>query len=101
MSAPAYVIVRTVSNPGSDDAMNAYRDAAKPAVLAHGGEYLARGGTLVNLEGPDDARRTVVLRFPSLDAATGWYNSEAYTEAIKHRQGHAEFEMFVVEGLES
>jgi len=101
MSAPAFVIVRTVAEPGSDEALAAYRAAASPSVQAHGGQYLARGGTLVNLEGPEDSRRTVVLKFPSLEAATTWYNSDAYTAAKAIRAGKASFEMFVVEGAES
>jgi uncharacterized protein (DUF1330 family) len=58
-----------------------YKAAAPATIAAAGGRYLARGGEPVVLEGAHDGRRVVILEFPSLEAAKGWYEGEAYREA--------------------
>lgn len=44
----------------------------------HGGEVLAVSPQPDVLEGRHDGRAVVVIRFPSADAASDWYNSDAY-----------------------
>ena len=41
----------------------------------------------------------VVVQFPSMEAAKAWYNSDAYTEARKHRFAAADYRCFITEGL--
>ena len=48
------------------DAYGRYAALAGPAIAAHGGVFLARGGRYVQLEG-NDRPRNVVARFPSLE----------------------------------
>jgi uncharacterized protein (DUF1330 family) len=45
------------------EAYGRYAKGAGPAIAAHGGVFLARGGRYVQLEGNDRARN-VVARFP-------------------------------------
>ncbi len=93
----AYVILRiTVQNP---DKLKAYQKVAPSIIDQHGGKLLARGGEVVSLEGPIDNRRTVIIEFPTMEKAIRFYNSPEYTEAIELRNGAAEFEIVVVEGL--
>jgi len=73
-----------------------YAALAGPAIAAHGGTFLARGGRYVQLEGNDRARN-VVARFPSLDAAVACYHSAAYQEALSHARGASERDLMVVE----
>jgi len=73
-----------------------YAALAGPAIAAHGGAFLARGGRYVQLEGNDRARN-VVARFPSLDAAVACYHSAAYQEALSHARGASERDLMVVE----
>ncbi|APE32406.1 hypothetical protein BOX17_00860 [Halomonas aestuarii] len=56
--------------------------AAVPAILeAHGAEILAADFDSEAVEG--DARHvTVVLKFPSKEAARGWYDSPEYQDII-------------------
>lgn len=73
-----------------------YALGATEAIQAHGGEFLARGGRYVQLEGADRARN-VVARFPSLEAAVACYHSTAYQAALAHAKGAALRELVVVE----
>jgi uncharacterized protein (DUF1330 family) len=73
-----------------------YAELAGPAIRAHGGTFVARGGRYVQLEGKDRARN-VVARFPSLEAAVACYHSAAYQEALAHAKGAAERDLVVVE----
>lgn len=83
----------TVTDP---DAYGKYAELAGPAIAAHGGTFLARGGRYVQLEGKDRPRN-VVARFPSVESAVECYNSDAYQEALSHARGASERELMVVE----
>ena len=78
------------------DAYGRYAKDAGPAIAAHGGVFLARGGRYVQLEGRDRARN-VVARFPSLAAAVECYNSAAYQSALAHAKGASIRDLVVVE----
>ena len=69
----AYVIARV--NVTDPDKYENYKALAPAAIKKYGGEYLARGGAVELLEGPAEDRRVVVLSFPDMDAARGFYNS--------------------------
>jgi uncharacterized protein (DUF1330 family) len=60
-----------------------YKTKAAASILAGGGRYLVRGGDVEVLEGEAPAGRTVVLEFPSMQAALDWYRSDEYTEIRK------------------
>lgn len=81
------------------DAYGRYAELAGPAIAAHGGTFIARGGRFVQLEGKERPRN-VVARFPSVDAAVDCYNSDAYQEALSHARGASERELMVVETSE-
>lgn len=73
-----------------------YAALAGPAIAAHGGVFLARGGRYVQLEGRDRARN-VVARFPSLEAAEACYRSAAYQGALDHARGASERDLMIIE----
>jgi uncharacterized protein (DUF1330 family) len=94
---PAYLIVETkITDP---DRYEHYKAAAPAALAAYGGRYVARGGETAVLEGEWDPVRLVVLEFPDLESAKRFYDSPEYGEARKLREGAAELNMVVVEGL--
>jgi uncharacterized protein (DUF1330 family) len=63
------------------DALAAYAKLALPAIQAAGGTFLARGmPAMVKEHG--QMQRTVVIEFPSLDAAKAAYDSAGYKEAL-------------------
>lgn len=78
------------------EAYGKYAVAAGPAIAAHGGVFLARGGRYVQLEGRDRARN-VVARFPSLDDAVACYHSPEYQAALAHAKGASVRDLMVVE----
>ncbi|MGR3461908.1 MAG: DUF1330 domain-containing protein [Roseovarius sp.] len=79
-----------------DEAYGRYAALAGPAIAAHGGEFLARGGRYVQLEGKDRPRN-VVARFPSLEAAEACYHSPEYQQALDHARGASERDLVIVE----
>jgi uncharacterized protein (DUF1330 family) len=50
------------------------------------------------LEGDPEAEFGVILRFPSMEKAKAWYESEAYRKAIAIRQSVADSRVFLMEG---
>lgn len=79
----------------------AYREyiAQAPATIAHhGGEYLVRGGEYTVLEGEWPTERTVVVRFPSVEAAREWHASPEYAGPKALRNRVALTNMVLIEG---
>lgn len=81
------------------EAYGKYAQLAGPAIAAHGGKFLARGGRYHQLEGNDRARN-VVARFPSLEAAVACYHSPEYQAALDHARGASVRDLVVVEEAE-
>lgn len=77
-----------------------YCEKSTPAVVAAGGEFLVRGGQVELLEGEPPRGRTVIARFPSLEAARAWYESEAYREARSLRAGAAVANLYIVDDID-
>lgn len=77
-----------------------YMALGPAALVAGGGTLLSRGGRSVSLEGPAPFERTVVIEFPSMEAALACHDSPAYRLAREQRHGAAEVEILIVEGLD-
>ena len=94
---PAYVIadVREVRDP---DALVEYRRRNTDAVARHGGRFVVRGGELERLEGDWDTQRIVVMEFPDMAAARGWYESEDYAPLKAMRQAASDTNIILVAG---
>ncbi|HKL44943.1 DUF1330 domain-containing protein [Roseovarius sp. EGI FJ00037] len=82
-----------------EEAYGRYAALAGPAIAKHGGQFIARGGRYVQLEGKERARN-VVARFPSVEAAETCYHSPEYQEALSHARGASERELLIVETSE-
>ena len=76
-----------------------YAAIATEAIEAHGGQFLARSGRYVQLEGNDRARNVVAV-FPSLDDAVACYHSERYQEAVGFAKISSKRDLMVVEGVD-
>ncbi|MBL8103276.1 MAG: DUF1330 domain-containing protein [Anaerolineales bacterium] len=93
----AYVIVDIeVTDP---EGYKEYVNMAPEAVKLYGGKYIARGGYNETLEGDWQAKRLVILEFPSVEQAKTWLNSPEYAPARKLRHQYARTNMVVVDGL--
>jgi uncharacterized protein (DUF1330 family) len=76
-----------------------YKRLVAPNIAAAGGRYLVRGGQAEALEGELPGGRTVVVEFPTMQAAVDWYRSEEYSAIRKVREGAARANIYVVEGI--
>nr|ART38910.1 H174 [uncultured bacterium] len=94
---PAYLIYRAHVHDAA--AYRAYMVRTPDAIAAFGGRFLARGGQTVTLEGAPETARVIIVEFPSLAAAQAFYDSEVYRAAMPFRQGVADVQMVVVDGL--
>lgn len=68
----------------------AYEERFRDVLTPFGGEILAVEDAARVVEGQWPAPRTVILSFPSEDAAKRWYDSEAYQELVQLRADAAE-----------
>jgi len=94
----AYILVQV-------DVTNAqqYQEYAKltPGIVSSfGGRFLARAGRTLTLEGPPARPRVALLEFPSFEKAQEFYQSPAYAAARKLREGAAQAQFVLVEGVE-
>jgi len=77
----------------------AYVAANAVAFGKYGGRFLVRGGIREVVEGKVRGR-TVVLEFPSYQAALDCYRSPEYQAAKALRAGKGELDLFVIEGYD-
>ena len=75
-----------------------YKTAAAASIAAAGGRYVVRGGDVEVLEGDAPSGRTVILEFPTRQAALDWYHGDDYAAARVLREGVARARMYVVDG---
>jgi uncharacterized protein (DUF1330 family) len=93
---PAYVIYQgDILDP---ERYEEYKTKAAASIIAAGGRYLVRGGPVEVLEGDPPAGRTVVLEFPTMEAAVGWYRSPEYTAIREIRKDAARARLYAIEG---
>ena len=93
----AYIIAKiNVTNP---DQYKEYTKATPGIIEKFGGRFLARGGEIMTLEGPEENLRIVLVEFPTLEKAREFYHSKEYGEAKKLRRGAATASFVVVEGI--
>ena len=94
---PAYVIARV--NVTDPDQYEKYKALSPGAIAAYGGRFIVRGGETEVLEGEPEARRVVVVEFPSMEQARTFYDSPEYREARAARAGAAEGQFLLVDGV--
>lgn len=81
------------------EAYEAYRAANAAPLAEHGGRFLVRGGARETVEG-EAKPRTVVIEFPSYQAALDCYRSAGYRAAIELRRGISESDLVICEGYD-
>jgi uncharacterized protein (DUF1330 family) len=79
-----------------------YRQLTQESVARYGGRYLARGAMPEPLEGGwPDTHRMVVIEFPSVEQARGWYASPEYTRARATRSDLSGRRLLLVAGTDA
>jgi len=76
-----------------------YAEGATVAIAEHGGQFIARGGRFVQLEGKERPRN-VVAKFPDVESAERCYHSDTYQAALAHARGASERELLIVDPTE-
>ena len=94
----AYVLAQLqIDDP---DEYQKYLAGFMPIFERHGGELLAtsKNQTIV-IEGSCPYPATVIMKFPSVDAAQAWYNDPDYKSLAEHRHRSAQANLVLVEGI--
>ena len=64
-----------------------------------GGKFLSRGGVNTPLEGDWPQRRRVIIEFPTMEAARGWYDSPEYEKPKALRIANSNSRLLLLEGV--
>ncbi|MEE4200319.1 DUF1330 domain-containing protein [Erythrobacter sp.] len=95
---PAYMIV-TAAIRDRDRFISGYGAAAAKLIGEFGGEYLLRGPGAECLEGDfGDGASMVISKWRDRDAIRRFWNSPAYAEVKKLRDGLADVQVLVIDG---
>ena len=94
---PAYFIVRAIVH--DPVAYQAYANRSPDVLAKFGGRHIARGGTVITFEGPEEKRRVVIAEFKDLATAEACYRSSEYQDIIRYRKDCATFEFILVDGV--
>ena len=80
------------------DKLAAYAKLAGPAIQAGGGTFLARGEAVQAYEA-GIKQRTVIVEFPSVEAAIAAHDGDGYQAALKALDGGCKRDLRVIEGV--
>ena len=94
---PAYIISDLTIRDAKE--IETYRTRAAASIAAHGGRYLARGGTIEMIEGDWAPRNIIVVEFPDMERARAWYRSPEYASALEVRDKALGRNLILVEGV--
>lgn len=76
-----------------------YQKLARPALEAGGGRYIARGNP-AKVYDAGVMERTVIIEFPSVEAAIAAHASAGYREAVAALDGGVEREIRIIEAVD-
>jgi len=76
-----------------------YKKLTPATIAAYDGKFVVRGAEAETLEGDWQAKRIVVLEFPSVARAKEWWSSDEYSAPKALRQRISTGKMIVVESV--
>lgn len=94
---PAYAIA-LIRETRFGDAIKQYLQSIDATLAPFGGQYRVHGGPYEPLEGAWSGD-LVVIEFPSMDQARGWYASDAYQAIRPLRTENTEGDVILVPGV--
>jgi uncharacterized protein (DUF1330 family) len=95
----AYIVFTREATTDSTE-LQRYEALVRGTLTGHTPTLLAAYGTERVLEGPR-SEGTVIMAFPSMQAASAWYDSPAYTEVREHRFKGAIYRAVLVQGVQA
>jgi uncharacterized protein (DUF1330 family) len=93
---PAYLIA--LLNILDREEYNKYRAGVHDTIDRHKGEIVISNENVEVVEGEWPYTKTVVIRFPSMEAAKSWYNSTEYQKIVHYRFRSVKTRLIFVEG---
>ena len=96
---PAYIIARV--DVTDMDQYREYMKLTPAAIEQYGGRFIARGGEIVTLEGPEETNRVVIVEFPTFEQAKAFYASDQYQAAKALRVNAATASFIAIDGAPS
>jgi uncharacterized protein (DUF1330 family) len=99
---PAYVVIE-IDVVNQDAFFKEFVPVAVKTITGQGGKFLARGGKLVNIEGPaplvSEDKRLTVVEFENMEKAQAMFASPSYSDVRTIGNKHAKFHIVGVEGV--
>ncbi|MEO7741483.1 MAG: DUF1330 domain-containing protein [Usitatibacter sp.] len=93
----AYVIAEVdITNP---EGYKAYTAVVPATIEKYGGKFLVRGGNAKVLEGDWPESRRVIIEFPTVEAATKWWDSPEYEKPKGMRRANSDGRLILLEGV--
>ena len=93
-----YIIVQENLH-GDQGPFEEYRKQVIATFEPYGGKFLARGGKVTVLEGEWPYYRSVILEFPTREAAEGWYHSPEYQRILPLRMKCMTSNFVIMDGV--
>jgi uncharacterized protein (DUF1330 family) len=94
---PAYLVAEIeVADP---ETYAQYCALTPDVIAAHGSRFLVRGGAVEVKEGKPPAGRMVIVEFPDMAAARGFYDSPEYRAILPLRLAASWGRLYLVEGV--
>ncbi|MWA03821.1 DUF1330 domain-containing protein [Actinomadura sp. LD22] len=94
----AYAIGLLHPQPPLHEDVFVYMERIQATMDPFGGRFITHGKTPEVHEGTFDGA-VVILEFPDMDRARGWYDSPAYQEIIPMRADHIPSVIMLVDGV--
>ncbi|MGW7366669.1 DUF1330 domain-containing protein [Streptomyces sp. NPDC054841] len=82
-----------------DDEVFVYMERIQATLDPFGGRFLVHGAPAREVPEGEWPGALVIIEFPSLDAARGWYDSEAYQELLPLRTRHMAGDVLLIDGV--
>lgn len=96
---PAAYAIAHLHDPQINDDVLTYIERIQSTLEPFGGRFLVHGATVDVREG-EWPGTIVIIAFPDIDAARGWYESPAYTDILHLRTDHIHGSAILVEGVD-
>ena len=97
----AYVVIE-IDVLIQDGFFKEFVPVAVKTIMDQGGKFLARGGELVNIEGPgpvySEVKRLTLVEFENMEKAQATFASPSYSNVRTIGNKHAKFRIIGVEG---
>jgi uncharacterized protein (DUF1330 family) len=93
----AYALAH-LRNPAAHPDVVEYLERIQSTMDPFGGRFIVHGATVEVKEGPWPGT-VVIIEFPDIDAARGWYESDDYQAILPLRTDNIEGEAILVDGV--